>query len=162
MPVSADYDGKIIEAFGRASDIILGIRNLRKDKNIPNKEKLELLVKAGKGAECMMYPVIEKMGNLESVEVVNEKPDGAITFIVKSQEYYVPLKDAIDTEAEIGKLTEELEYTKGFLKSVEKKLSNERFVNNAPAAVVEKERKKQADAEARIKVLEEQIKALGK
>jgi valyl-tRNA synthetase len=85
MPVSADYDGKIIEAFGRASDIILGIRNLRKDKNIPNKEKLELLVKAGKGAECMMYPVIEKMGNIESVEVVNEKPDGAITFIVKSQ-----------------------------------------------------------------------------
>jgi valyl-tRNA synthetase len=162
MPVSADYDGKIIEAFGRASDIILGIRNLRKDKNIPNKEKLELLVKAGKGAECMMYPVIEKMGNLDSVEVVSEKPDGAITFIVKSQEYYVPLKDAIDVEAEIGKLTEELEYTKGFLKSVEKKLSNERFVNNAPAAVVEKERKKQADAEARIKVLEEQIKALGK
>ena len=160
MPESKLWDEKIIEAYERASEIILGIRNLRKNKNIPQKESLILKVKAGDGAECMMYPVVKKMGNLENIDIVDEKPDGAIGFIVKSQEYYVPLTGNIDVEAEIQKLQEELNYTKGFLKSVEKKLSNQRFVNNAPAAVVDKEKKKKADAESRIKVLEDQIKGL--
>ncbi len=160
MPESKPWDHQIIKAYERASEIILGIRNLRKDKNIPQKESLILKVKSGETADCMMYPVVKKMGNLETVEIVDEKPDGAISFIVKSQEYYVPLTGSIDVEAELKKLQEELDYTKGFLKSVEKKLSNERFVNNAPAAVVDKEKKKKADAEARIKVLEEQIKSL--
>jgi valyl-tRNA synthetase len=160
MPVSKPYDQKIIDAFTRASEIILGIRNVRKDKNIPNKETIELKVKSGESADCLFYPVVAKMGNVESIEMVNDQPSGAVTFIVRSQEYYVPLAGTIDVEAELAKLTEELNYTKGFLKSVVKKLSNERFVNNAPAAVVDKERRKQADAEARIKVLEEQISNL--
>jgi valyl-tRNA synthetase len=160
MPVSKPYDQKIIDAFTRASEIILGIRNVRKDKNIPNKETIELKVKSGESADCLLYPLVAKMGNVESIEMVNDQPSGAVTFIVRSQEYYVPLAGTIDVEAELAKLTEELNYTKGFLKSVVKKLSNERFVNNAPTAVVDKERRKQADAEARIKVLEEQISNL--
>ena len=160
MPQSKSFDQKIIDAFARVSEIILGIRKVRKEKNIPNKEKLELKVKSGEFADCMLFPVAAKMGNLESIEKVDEQPAGAVTFIVGSQEYYIPLAGTIDVEAELAKLEEELEYTKGFLTSVSKKLSNERFVNNAPAAVVDKERQKLNDAEARITVLEEQIKNL--
>ncbi len=160
MPQSKSFDQKIIDAFARVSEIILGIRKVRKEKNIPNKEKLELKVKSGEFADCMLFPVAAKMGNLESIEKVDEQPAGAVTFIVGSQEYYIPLAGTIDVEAELAKLEEELKYTKGFLTSVSKKLSNERFVNNAPAAVVDKERQKLNDAKARITVLEEQIKNL--
>jgi len=160
MPQSKSFDQKVIDAFARVSEIILGIRKVRKEKNIPNKEKLELKVKSGEFADCVLFPVAAKMGNLESIEKVDEQPAGAVTFIVGSQEYYIPLAGTIDVEAELAKLEEELKYTKGFLTSVSKKLSNERFVNNAPAAVVDKERQKLNDAEARITVLEEQIKNL--
>ena len=160
MPVSQPFDENNLKAFERAAQIIIGIRNLRKEKNILNKEALELKVRAGEGADCKFYPAVMKLGNLSSVETVSEKPDGVIVFTVGSQEYYVPLSESVDVEAEIKKIKEELNYTRGFLKSVHKKLSNERFVNNAPAAVVEKEQQKQADAEARIKVLEEQLRGL--
>ncbi|MCD4737121.1 MAG: valine--tRNA ligase, partial [Bacteroidales bacterium] len=91
-----------------------------------------------------------------------EKIEGAASFIVKSTEFFIPLSASVDLEAEVAKLEEELAYTKGFLNSVMKRLGNERFVNNAPPAVVEKEQKKKADAESRIKVIEEQIAALRK
>jgi valyl-tRNA synthetase len=160
MPAAKPFDEKNLRAFEKAGQIILGIRNLRKEKNIPNKEPLALKVREGENADCKFYPVVSKLGNLSSIETVSEKPDGVIVFTVGSQEYYVPLGESVDVEAEIKKIEEELNYTRGFLNSVLKKLTNERFVNNAPAAVVEKERKKQADAEARIKVLEEQLKGL--
>ncbi len=160
MPKSKTADKTLLRAFDRAEQIITGIRNLRKAKNIPNKERLELKVRKGENANCTFYPVISKLGNLSSIETVSEKPDGVMVFTVGSQEYYVPVSESLDVEAEIKKIEEELNYTRGFLNSVQKKLSNERFVNNAPATVVEKERQKQADAEARIKVLEEQLKGL--
>ena len=160
MPVARAFDAQNLKAFERAGQIIIALRNLRKDKNIPNKDPLVLKVKSGPMAECRFYPVISKLGNLSMVETVTEKPDGVMVFTVGSQEFYVPINESLDLEAEIKKIEEELKYTLGFLKSVQKKLSNERFVNNAPAAVVEKERQKQADAEARIKVLEEQLKEL--
>ncbi len=160
MPGSGIFDKKNLRAFERATQIIIGIRNLRKEKNIPNKEPLELKVREGENAGCLFYPVVSKLGNLLSIEIVSDKPDGVIVFTVGSQEYYVPLSQSVDVEAERKKIEEELNYTRGFRKSVLKKLSNERFVNNAPAAVVEKERQKQADAEARIKVLEVQLKGL--
>ena len=160
MPVSQTYDEKNLKAFERAEQIIIAIRNLRKEKNLPNKETLELKVRQGKGAACKFYPVVMKLGNLSSVETVEDKPEGVMVFTVGAQEFYIPLSENVDVEAEIKKIEEELKYTRGFLTSVEKKLSNERFVNNAPAAVVEKERQKLADAEARIKVLEEQLKGL--
>ena len=100
------------------------------------------------------------MSNASKIEIVNEKPDGSLIFTVGAQEFYIPVDSSIDVEAEIAKLEEELKYTNGFLNSVMKKLSNERFVNNAPAAVVDKERKKQADAEARKKVIEAQLESL--
>ncbi len=160
MPVAQPFDAQNLKAFERAGQIIIALRNLRKDKNIPNKDSLTLKVKSGPMAECRFYPVISKLGNLSLVETVTEKPDGVMVFTVGSQEFYVPINESLDLEAEIKKIEEELKYTRGFLNSVQKKLSNERFVNNAPTAVVEKERQKQADAEARIKVLEEQLKEL--
>jgi len=157
MPVSNGYKKEIIKAFERAESVIIGIRNVRKEKNIPNKESIKLIVKKGDHPECIFYPVISKLGNISNIEEVEEKPDNALTFIVGSQEFYVPITSDIDVEAEIAKLQEELNYTEGFMKSVIKKLSNERFVNNAPEAVVAKEKQKQADAEARIKVIKEQL-----
>ena len=161
MPKSNVFDNRLITAFERAQNIIAGIRTLRRDKNIPNKEPIQLLVKNGEHAHCNFYPVVRKVGNISEIKRVENQPDGVMTFTVGAQEYYVPVLESIDVEAEKKKIEEELNYTRGFLKSVAKKLSNERFVNNAPAQVVEKERKKQADAEARIGVLQEQLKALG-
>ncbi len=160
MPVASPFDEKIITAFERAENIIIAIRNVRKDKNIPQKESIRMMVKEGGTAECIFNPVIAKMGNIESIETVSEKPGSVLTFTVGAQEYFIPVTANIDLEAEKAKLEEELKYTRGFLASVVKKLANERFVNNAPPAVVDKERKKQADAEARIKVIEEQLKGM--
>ena len=160
IPVFKGFDDKIITSFERAEQVINGIRNIRKDKNIPNKESIELVVKKGEHPECIFYPVITKLGNISNIKEVEEKPDNAMTFLVGSQEFYVPFSADIDVEAEIAKLEEELTYTEGFLKSVQKKLSNERFVNNAPEAVVAKEKQKQTDAEARIKTIREQLAGL--
>jgi len=160
MPVSGSWDDKILEGFEKAEKIIINIRNIRKESNIPNKEAIELKVMAGESATCDFYPVVSKLGNISDIEIIKEKPEGMLTFTIGAQEYYVPRSKNVDVEAEIKKIKEELNYTRGFLNSVMKKLSNERFVNNAPAAVVDKERKKQADAEARIQVLEEQLKEL--
>ena len=160
VPALEAYDEKVIAGFERAENIIVGIRNIRKDKNIPQKESIELHVKEGELSECIFYPVVAKLGNVSNIEFVNEKPEGSMIFNVGAQEFYIPLTSGVDVEAEISKLEEELKYTTGFLTSVMKKLSNERFVNNAPEAVVKKERDKQADAEARIKVIESQLAEL--
>jgi valyl-tRNA synthetase len=160
MTVPKPWDDKILEAFDKAEQIIIGIRNIRKANNILNRDPIELKVREGENAECTFYPVVMKLGNISDVEIVPEKPEGVLVFTVGAQEYYVPRNENVDVESEINKIAEELNYTRGFLKSVIQKLSNERFVNNAPDAVVDKERQKQADAEARIQVLEEQLKGL--
>jgi valyl-tRNA synthetase len=160
MPESDGFKYKTIKSFARAEEVIIGIRKVRKEKNIPNKESISLMLQKGKHDESHFYPIVAKLGNVDTIKEVNEKPANAITFIVGSQEYYVPFTAGIDVEAEVAKLEEELKYTEGFLKSVMKKLSNDRFMNNAPEAVVAKERQKQDDAEARIKVLREQLAGL--
>ena len=144
--------------------MIIAIRNLRKDKNIPNKEPIELYIKKNyrEEPEHTFDSVISKLCNISEIKYVDEKIAGAASFIVKSTEFYVPLGSTVDVEAEIKKLEEELNYTRGFFNSVMKKLGNERFVNNAPEAVVEKEKKKLADAEGKIKVIEGQIAGLRK
>jgi valyl-tRNA synthetase len=157
MPKSNGHDKEILKAFERAEQVILGIRNIRQEKNIPNKDSIDLVVKKGDHPECIFYPVISKLGNLNSIQEVDEKPENVMSFIVGAQEFYVPFSADIDVEAEIAKLQEELNYTEGFLRSVMKKLSNERFVKGAPEAVVAKEKKKQTDAENRIKVIKEQL-----
>ena len=104
--------------------------------------------------------MVIKLGNLENIEYISEALDGAMTFRVKSNEYFVPIKGAVNLEEEIAKLNEELTYTEGFLKSVQKKLANERFVNNAPEQVVAIERKKEADALAKIETLKASLASL--
>jgi valyl-tRNA synthetase len=162
MPVVQDYNKAIIDEFSKAKDIIVGIRNVRKDKNIPHKDQLDLHVKIGELSNFSMFPVVSKIGNLSNTLFVEEKTDGSITLTIGANEFYIPVDSYIDVDAEIKKLEEELNYTNGFLKSVVKKLSNSRFVDNAPAAVVEKERQKQADAEARKIVIENQLADLRK
>ncbi|WP_372931684.1 valine--tRNA ligase [Mariniphaga sediminis] len=161
MPVAEGYDAVSLAAFENVKEAISGIRNIRKEKNIPNKDALELKIQQGdKGYEEGFAPVLKKLGNLTSLDLVSEEVKGAASFRVKSTNFYIPLDGFIDVEEELKKLEEELGYTKGFLNSVMKKLNNERFVNNAPDAVVAKEKAKQADAEAKIKVLEERIAGL--
>ena len=152
---------KILAQFAFTEEVINNVRKVRAEKNIPFRDAIELVVKdnaANKDFDC----IISKLCNVGNINYVEQAPEGAFGFIVGSTEFFIPLTDNIDVEAEIKKLEEELKYTQGFLKGVEAKLSNERFVNGAPAAVVEKERKKQADAEARIAVIEQQLAGLRK
>ncbi len=158
MPETEKTDSSIIEKFELTKEVITNIRSIRKDKNIPFKDSLELKIKANDNSYDKYFePVVSKLANIESIEPTDEEIKAAMSFIVKAVEYYIPVGDKIDVKEEIKKLEEELKYTEGFLKSVSKKLSNERFVNSAPEKVVETERKKQADAEAKIKVLKERI-----
>ena len=156
-PIETDIDAKILADEKFAAEVISGIRTIRKEKNIPNKDQIELFVKRNETIDQSFDSVITKLGNLSVLNYVDKKVDGALSFRVKSNEYYVPLSGSINIEEEIATLTQELEYTKGFLNSVMKKLSNERFVNNAPEQVIANERKKQSDAEAKIKTIQEQL-----
>jgi valyl-tRNA synthetase len=154
----SDQAAEILKQFEFTQEVINNVRKVRSDKNIAFRDAIQLVVKGNvnKDFDC----VIAKLCNVSEISYVAEAPAGAFGFIVGSTEFFVPLTDNVDVEAEIKKLEEELKYAQGFLKSVEGKLSNERFVNGAPAAVVEKERKKKADAEAKIAVIEQQLAGL--
>ena len=153
-------DEALLARFELVKETITAVRNIRKQKNLPQREALTLEVIADANYPADYAPVLTKMANLSAIERVAEKDAAAAAFIVKTTQYFVPLGDRIDREAEIAKLGEELTYYEGFLQSVERKLSNERFVQSAPAAVVEKERAKKADAEAKIAAIREQLAAL--
>jgi valyl-tRNA synthetase len=160
-PVVVEADAALTEKFEIVKEAVSGIRTVRKEKNIANKEALALSVVPGeKGYIPEFNSVLSKIGNLSELNEVSEEVKGASSFRVKSTEYCIPLGDLVDAEEEIAKIEEELKYTKGFMNSVVKKLSNERFVNNAPEKVVEIERKKLADAEEKIKLLEERLESL--
>lgn len=160
MPKVAEVDDAYLDAFEVVKEIVAGVRAIRMQKNLPNKEPLELQV-VGAHNEAF-NAVIIKMCNLSSIVNVEEKAAGAVSFLVRTTEYAVPLGNMINVEEELAKLKEELKYQQGFLASVLKKLSNENFVSKAPAKVIEMERKKQADAESKIKSIEESIAALAK
>ena len=160
-PTLQDVSEELIEGFNFASDVISGVRTIRKEKNIPMKETLELSVLNDGGISKDWDVVIAKLTNVSNITYIEAALDGALTFRVKSNEYFVPIHGAIDVEAEITKLQGELKYTKGFLASVRKKLSNERFVSNAPAQVIALERQKEADAIAKIETLEKSLASLG-
>jgi len=156
----SDQAAGILKQFEFTQEVINNVRKVRSDKNIAFRDAIQLVVKGNvnKGFDC----VIAKLCNVSEINYVAEAPAGAFGFIVGSTEFFVPLTGSVDVEAEIKKLEEELKYAQGFLKSVEAKLSNERFVSGAPAAVVDKERKKKADAEAKIAVIEQQLAGLRK
>ena len=151
---------EICNTFDQLKEIISGIRNIRLQKNIAQKEALEMLV-LGENTQLMAYAeVVKKMANLSAVTVVDSKPEGAASFMVGTTEYFIPLGNLIDVEEELKKLEADLKYQEGFLQSVLKKLSNEKFVSKAPANVIEMEHKKQSDAETKIAALKESIAAL--
>lgn len=158
LPKAGAFSEQTIADMDVAKDIIAGIRTVRLQKNIPNKEELELQV-MGEG-NVPVESIIKKLANLSAVVNVSEKDATAAAFMVGTTEYAVPLGNNINVEEELKKLEADLKYQEGFLQSVLKKLSNEKFVNNAPAKVIEMERKKQADAEAKIATLKESIAAL--
>ena len=158
LPKAGAFSEQTIADMDVAKDIIAGIRTVRLQKNIPNKEELELQV-MGVG-NVPVESIIKKLANLSAVANVSEKDATAAAFMVGTTEYAVPLGNNINVEEELKKLEADLKYQEGFLQSVLKKLSNEKFVNNAPAKVIEMERKKQADAEAKIATLKESIAAL--
>ncbi len=162
MPLPDTYDRKLRKHFEEIKAVVTAIRAVRKDKNIAPKEALALMVRPSEGSEYRKYleAVVIKLANLSSVEMISEEPPGAVSFIVKNVEYFVPVGDAVNAREELARLQEELDYTRGFLQSVQKKMSNERFVQNAPAAVVDKEKQKMADASGKIAVLEAQIRKL--
>ncbi len=161
LPPVEGFDGEMLNAFENAKETVSGVRKIRTDRNIPNKDALELKVQKGdKGYEEGFNRVVIKLANLSSLELVDQEVQGAASFRVKSTNYYIPMEGFIDVDEELKKLEQELNYTRGFLNSVMKKLGNERFVNSAPEAVVAKEKAKQADAEAKIKVLEERIASM--
>jgi valyl-tRNA synthetase len=159
-PEAKKVNTAIIEEFDFAAEVISGIRTIRKQKNIAFKDAIECHVLNNENTTSSFDVVIKKLGNISGLNYTNEPIEGALTFRVKSNEYFVPMQGSIDVEAEIAKLTEELNYTEGFLKSVQKKLSNERFVAGAPEQVVASEKKKEADALAKIETLKASLASL--
>jgi valyl-tRNA synthetase len=161
MPESKKYNKELVAGFEIVKEIISAVRSVRKERDMPNREKLILKVRADKESFASEFlPVVEKLGNLESISFTDTKEEGAVLFMVGTTEFFIPLGGMIDKEAELLKINEELKYYRGFLISVMKKLDNERFVQNAPANILEMERKKKSDAESKIKSLEERARAL--
>jgi len=156
MPLPGPYEAGLLTRFETVREIVSAVRAVRKEKNIPLKEQIVLCASPGAiGTE--FDPVIIRMCNLSEIKVVEGKVEGAASFRIHTSEFFIPLSDGVDHEEEIRKLKEELVYMEGFLEAVLKKLSNEKFVANAPAKVIEIERKKEADARARIATINESI-----
>lgn len=160
MPKEVSFSNDLIDTFEKVKEVIAGVRTIRLQKNIPNKEELSLDVIGQYNTD--FDTVISKMGNLTSINIVAEKDPTSVSFLVGTTEFSVPLGNNIDIEAELKRLNDELKYLEGFLKSVAAKLSNEKFVANAKPEIVENERKKQADAESKIKTIKESITNLNK
>ena len=153
-------DEGVLARFELAKEVVSAIRNVRKQRNIAQKEALTLRYIADENYPSEFAATISKLGNISAIETTAEKDATAAAFIVKTTQYFIPLEGNIDKEAEMQKLSADLEYLEGFLASVMKKLSNERFVSSAPEKVVANERAKQADAEAKIAAIKEQMEAL--
>ena len=160
MPKADAADEAALARFALAQEVVSAVRNIRKQKNIAQKEALELKVVRDENYPSEYEAVIAKMANLSQVTFVEEKNPMDAAFIVKTTQYFVPMGDNIDKEAEIAKLEKDLAYQQGFLATVMKKLSNERFVSSAPAQVVANEQNKRRDAEAKIAAIEAQLQAL--
>jgi valyl-tRNA synthetase len=159
-PETEPFDAKLISDFENTMEIISGIRTIRKEKNIAFKDSIEFKAINNEQSSVYFDSVITKLGNISQMEYISEKISGALSFRVKSNEYFIPVTGAVNIEEEIAKLTEELNYTKGFLKSVQGKLSNEKFVAGAPEKVLEMERKKESDALSKIATIEQSIAGL--
>ena len=160
-PEITSYDDTILNAFDIASEVITQIRAVRKAKNISFKEAITLQVDNKENFDNTLDDIIKKLGNVDVLDYTSDHVEDSITFSVKSNVYAIPIEGDIDVEEERAKLEKDLDYYKGFLVSVEKKLNNKRFVDNAPEQVVAKEKQKQADALAKIQTIQESLEKLG-
>jgi valyl-tRNA synthetase len=161
MPEYKKFDKDLIEGFESVKETVSAVRSVRKNRGIPNRDRLELLIRNDKDLyDIELLPVIMKLCNLSDISFVAEKQSGAVSFMVKTTEYFIPLGGNLDIDSELAKLREDLKYNREFLVSVMKKLDNHRFIQNAPATVLELERKKKSDTEMKIKSIEERIKEL--
>jgi valyl-tRNA synthetase len=159
-PEIKPFNASLILDFDKTIDVISGIRTIRKDKNIPFKDAIELKVINNDKTSTYFDSVVTKLGNITTLEYVSTKVDGALSYRVNSNEYFIPITGNIDIEAEIAKLTAELVYTQGFLKSVQNKLANEKFVAGAPEKVLANERQKEADSLSKIATIEQSLAGL--
>jgi len=159
-PIIKTANETLVAEFDFVAEVIAGIRTIRKDKNIPFKETIILKVINNENATVAFDSIILKLGNVSEIIYVKEAVDGALTYRVKANEYFIPILGTIDISAEIFKLEEELKYTQGFLRSVRGKLNNEKFVKGAPEQVILNERKKEADALAKIATIEQSLASL--
>ena len=160
--VAGEQKPELLARMELVQEAVTAVRNVRKQSNTPQKEALELKVIADENYPAELVAVLSKMANLASVTVVEEKDPTAQAFIVKTTQYFVPMSESIDVEAELEKLAADEKYYEGFLRTVMGKLSNERFVQNAPEAVVQTERNKKRDAEAKLEAIRERMAALKK
>ena len=152
---------KLLSDFSFMLDVVSSVRTIRAGNNISPREPLQLLVSAIAGSGIAgLEEVVIKLCNLSGISQTDHKPENALSFMVKTTEFFIPLENKLDIEAEASKISKELEYNRGFLASVMKKLDNERFVKNAPADVIEREMGKKADAESRINALEKRLNSL--
>ncbi len=159
-PEKKTFNKQIITDFDYTSEVITAVRKIRKEKNITFKDALALFVTKKENINANFDVIIKKLCNVSKIEETTTKVDNSLSFRIKTNEYFIPFVEEIDVEAEKLKIQEELGYTKGFLKSVQKKLANERFVNNAPEKVIKIERKKESDAISKIEILEKNLKNL--
>ena len=161
-PAQTGFDQAILDRFDRANEVVGGVRNIRSEYNIAPKVAIPLSILKSEQNDPMYDEVVRKLANISTLEYIAEEPTDAVSFMTGSTatQYYAHIDSSIDKGAQKKELQEDLNYLRGFLKSVEKKLSNERFVSGAPEAVVDKERQKQADTAAKIKVIEEMLSSL--
>lgn len=155
-PAAKNYKIELLEAFERSKELVASIRNIRQQKQISPKEKIELIAINGSSSSVVAACVI-KLANLSGLRLGNEKPDGAVTLVLGTAEYHLAISSNIDPEEEKKRLAKDLEYNRGFLKSVQAKLANEKFVSNAKPEILAIERKKESDAISKIKSLEAQL-----
>ncbi len=159
-PTAKSFDQKILRQAETSYEVVTQVRNVRNTKGISPKESLPLSARAGSNEISSFIPVIKKLSNLASLNFVEDKIANATSFMVGTQEFYIPLEGKVDAAKEKEEIQREIEYNQGFLNSVMKKLSNEKFVSGAPSQVIELERKKKADAELKIKSLQERLQNL--
>jgi valyl-tRNA synthetase len=161
LPNNGETNAQLLAETESVKQVITQIRNIRNSKQISPKEILGLLLKSGSALNYKTYePIIAKLANISELSIIDEKISGAISFMVHTDEFYIPLNESVDPVAERARLLKEKEYLDGFLKSVNAKLGNERFMNNAKPEIIEVELKKKNDAEAKLKLLEESLSAL--
>ena len=159
-PVAEKYSGDLISNFENLKNIVSGIRNIRKKYNIPFKEFIDLKIINNDTFSKEYDSVISKICNISNFEYINSEPSNSVSFRINSNFYYIELNSEVDVNSEIQKIKDDIKYLKGFLSSVEKKLSNDSFSKNAPKSVIENEQKKQKDSINKIKVLEKRLNIL--